>query len=370
MDYPLSVSQAGSLRRCPQRWWWAYMDGLRPEHVKMPLWFGIGVHLALADWYLLGTKRGAHPAETWEEYCSDEKSTSLVNVTTEDGEKEFTSAQELGSAMMNGYVQHWGKDDHEHWIATEKDFAVKIPAWGQRIVRKGTKPLGMFRGVFDGVYRDMRTEEIWLKEHKTSRDNRTLHLPSDPQATRYLLVATKLLREQKLIGKHEEIVGIDYNFLQKKLPPEDVDENGVPLLKPKKADYIEAFEGNPDCSDARENMKLDELKAIADREGLVVKGKPSEAKREPLFLREQTYRTRGELTNALTGIQSELIYRDQIASGEIPVFKNPTRDCSWDCDFYRMCQLHEAGEDWEEYRDDKYVQNIRLNEEMDKKKAA
>jgi hypothetical protein len=26
-------------------------------------------------------------------------------------------------------------------------------------------------------------------------------------------------------------------------------------------------------------------------------------------------------------------------------------DCSWDCPFFAMCQLHETDADWEEYRD-------------------
>jgi hypothetical protein len=37
--------------------------------------------------------------------------------------------------------------------------------------------------------------------------------------------------------------------------------------------------------------------------------------------------------------------------GELPVYKNPTMDCSWDCAFFQMCELHEQGPGWEDFRD-------------------
>jgi hypothetical protein len=55
----------------------------------------------------------------------------------------------------------------------------------------------------------------------------------------------------------------------------------------------------------------------------------------------------------LNRIQAEGLRKETFESDRpmLPIVKNPTKDCSWDCEFYRMCQLHEAGEDWQEYRD-------------------
>jgi hypothetical protein len=51
-------------------------------------------------------------------------------------------------------------------------------------------------------------------------------------------------------------------------------------------------------------------------------------------------------------MQAEVEHMDTMRYGELPLYKNPTRDCSWDCEFYTMCKLHElGGNDWQEYRD-------------------
>src|SRR5690349_22689846 len=67
-------SERNTLKRCPQRWWWAWRQGLRPiGEISDALWFGTGVHLALAEWYCgPGLKRGRHPAETFDEWSAGE----------------------------------------------------------------------------------------------------------------------------------------------------------------------------------------------------------------------------------------------------------------------------------------------------------
>ena len=346
----LSVSQRGTLRRCPQKYEWAYMQGLRPERDANALWFGQLLHLSLAEWYLLGTKRGPHPAETFAALAGDEG--RHIPTEYESDERKLVDAVELGVGMLEGYVLHYGKDPSQYWIATEQDFQVRVPPLGQTQLKKGQRPLTEFRGSIDGVYRDLNTEEIWLAEHKGFKDTSTGHLPMDDQGGSYLLFAERILRQKGLISKKETVVGVMYNILRKALPPKDstvFDDEGYKLNKPKKEDFLAVL------SDASDKSSLAALTALAAERGVTVLGSRSAGQPSPLFIREPTYRSRHEQLRKLEGIQREATYRDALVSGALPIFKNPTKDCNWDCQFKRMCQLHEAGEDWEDYRDAMFI---------------
>ncbi len=313
LPVPLRTSERKDLKRCPQRWEWAWVDGLKSLRPKNPFWFGIGVHEALALWYLPGLKRGPHPAETWEKYCADEE--RFIPQDYEEDELKYVDARELGKSMLEGYVDLYGKDSRWQVIATEQTFQKLVIDPAQAMAKKVTEKNAIVRylGTFDGVYRDKRDGTIWLMEHKTAKAINLKHLPLDDQAGSYWWVATLVLRMQKLIGPKEQIVGIMYNFLRKGMPdPRERNERGVYLNKD---------------------------------------GTESKRQPPPLFHREPVWRSEEERLMMLHRIQDEGKHKINLLTGVTPVFKNTTMDCSWDCDFYRMCMLHEAGGDWEEFRD-------------------
>ena len=67
LDLPtLRTSERSTFKRCPWRWLQEYRFGFKPRFVEADAaWFGIGVHEALAQWYLKGKRRGPHPADTF-----------------------------------------------------------------------------------------------------------------------------------------------------------------------------------------------------------------------------------------------------------------------------------------------------------------
>jgi hypothetical protein len=71
----------------------------------------------------------------------------------------------------------------------------------------------------------------------------------------------------------------------------------------------------------------------------------------PLFVRETVTRTQRERATQVRRVQSEALAMERFRSGEIDLYKNPTRDCSWDCPFFNMCMLHDQGADWDEFKD-------------------
>lgn len=368
----LRTSERKDFKRCQQRWWWAWREGLRDRgSPSTPLWFGTGIHLALAAWYCgPGTKRGPHPAETWTEFAKDELATVKIESPSEEEVQEYVDASELGRVLMEEYVRHYGTDDHKLIIAPEQTFKLPIP-WHdrQQLYDYGSKDLLVnFHGTFDGVWRDAGTGWLILDEHKTAKTISTGHLDIDDQGGGYWAVATMVLRRQGLIGQKESLKGIEYNFIRKALPdtrPKDAE--GYATNKPTKADYIKAINEErakmptktggswlgPEPT-GKESLEL--LREMASKMGLTVLGERSKVQPKPLFERHMVHRTSKERFTQLQRIQDEAVHMRAIRDGLLPITLNPTRDCQWDCRFHAMCVLKENGGDWKEFKDLQYRQ--------------
>jgi hypothetical protein len=349
----LRTSERRDFKRCQARWWWHYREGLKPKGAEStPLWFGTGVHLALAEWYLPGTKRGVHPAQTFTEYAEGALRSVKVAEATEERVAQYEDGAELGRILMEGYVANYGTDPHMDIIQAEQTFGLDIPWPGaDRQTLYAVEPgdvLVKYRGTYDGVYRDLRDGKIKLLETKTAKAISTTHLPLDDQAGSYWAVANMQLRKLGLLGVKERLHGIEYNFIRKSLPDErPKDAEGYATNKPVKADYQAAL-GIGDA-EARK-MKLDYMENIAKQSGIVVLGERSKVQSPTLFERHTVWRTRPEQNSQLRRIQTEAVQMQMVRDGSVEPTKNPTRDCHWDCDFYTMCELQERGGDWEEFR--------------------
>ena len=310
----LRTSERTTWRRCPQKWWWHYREGLSVKDHATPnaLWFGTGIHLALAGWYTgPGIVRGVHPAETFEAWATDETRRIKVDVTRngEFDDTEWVSARDLGVAMLNGYIEHFGADQHMDVISPEQTFAVNIPK-----IKPAQGTLVVYVGTFDLVYRDLNFgNSIWLGEHKSFKAVQTNHLPLDDQTGAYWTVAGDTLRAQGLIDDKARIDGICYNILRKAMP---------------------------------DPRPRNEFGSCLNKDGSVSKVQPAQ-----LFYRENVYRTRKERQTQIRRIQAEATVMAAQVAGTMPLWKNPTKDCSFDCSLREMCELHEQQVDWEEYRD-------------------
>lgn len=348
----LRTSERGAFKRCPQRWWWSYREGLRPlGQPSNPLWFGTGIHIAFAEWYIPGLKRGRDLRETWEQYCKDEIRFIKTQAVADDGTDakiaEYVEATELGLAMLDNYLEEYGEDESWEVLAPEQVFAVLIPD-------ENGDPIVEYNGTFDGVYRDLVDGLIKLMEHKTAAAISTKHLSLDDQAGSYWAVATHCLWSEGIIGKKEHLDGITYNFLRKaKADSRPVGPDGMVHNKPVKQNYLDAFA--PRRIPATASLSIPKLEALAEKYDVEVWGDVSKVQPAPNFVREYVTKTKRERRTQLQKISNEAIHMDEMRKGNLPLYKNPTKDCSWDCDFFDMCELQESTPDWEEYRDAMFV---------------
>jgi hypothetical protein len=295
----IRTSERAVFKRCPQRWWWEYRQGYRQRSPQADaLWFGIGVHEALAKWYLKGKRRGPHPADTWQIWTGEEIAFAKTYLDDTFDEPVWMDAVELGTAMLEAYTDFYGRDLQWDIIAIEQPFKVRITQYG--------KPVAYFASRWDGVLRDYNDGKVYLLENKTAAQINTAYLELDDQAGSYWAVASQLLRANGVLRDGERISGIIYNFLRKAKPDDrPVNEDGLHLNK----------------------------------DGGVSKKQPPQA-----FVRQLIERSPGEQRTQLERIADEVEIMNSLRAGTVPLTKITNKDCPR-CPFWVPCTLHERGSD-------------------------
>lgn len=316
-DVPLlRNSERSDFRRCPQRWHWRWNEHLVPiELTHGPLVFGTFGHLALAEWYGPGGfKRGPHPAETWMTITKgfmDGVKSDTTGYLDEDIEGGWEDARELGRQMLINYVDEYAQDDHWEVLWVENPFSQYIPH-----PRDMKKPAGDRRaivkyvGTIDMIVRDhLANGRIRYVDHKFMKAIETRHLWIDSQNGGYLAIGTHKLRNLGLIRRDESVRDLVYNFCRKaKFPDKERNRFGEWLNK----------------------------------DGSVSKRQPT-----PFFRRVVVEKTARERNSQIVHIGNEALHMNAFRDGKLPLHKNPSRDCSWDCAFFSLCGIHEAGGDVE-----------------------
>lgn len=366
-DIPqLRNSERHDFKRCPLRWHWRYREQLVPvSFTSGPLLFGSLGHLALAEHYIPGTKRGENPQETWERLTRELWDAVKVSGYVDDEvEGTWEDARTLGHTMLGNYLGHYGNDEHWEVLWVEDQFHQRIPH-PIDLRAKAAKPRAIveYVGTIDLIVRNHETGLIEYVDHKFMKSIETDHLYIDDQNGGYLAIGTHELRKRGTIGPKESVRVLVYNFLRKAVPPDrPKDANGKYTNLPTKEHYVAAihnkirslnlsaanrgdFGAKMEALDdvASMKMKLDDLRSVADRLKITVIGEASKSQPPPFFHRERIERTRAEANKQVERIGQEALVMQQFRTGRLPIYKTPTRDCKWDCSFFDLCSIHESG---------------------------
>jgi hypothetical protein len=343
------TSERRHFHRCILRWKWTILDGLTSKQPSHALWFGSGIHEALAHYYAPGLKRNKDFVEVWEDWCDNGSGDGEYQKVSDLGDK-FIESRELGIQMLLGHAAMWGEYDAKlDFIQSEMPFQVRIPLDDGTWIE--------YDGTFDGVFIDGNDrKKIKLLENKTAKAISVNHLSLDPQAGAYWAIAYTILKKRGVLKGRQNIDGIMYNFLRKSMPDGKTrNPDGYVTNKPTKAQYVAALMRDRKDEFRLSRMKIDELEKVSEERGKPVYGDVSKVQPSPLFLRHYVKRTARERSKEIQGIKDDALHMNAVRNGLLPVTKNPTQDCSWDCDFFQMCELYQADVDWTDFRDAVYV---------------
>jgi hypothetical protein len=151
-NHIVSYSELDTYRQCPLKHTWAYKERWKKPPVeggalaKGSLW-----HLVLERHYITLSNGGD---------LNDCKVEAL-QLLHDPVSGVQTETQELISWMYEGYVDHFGADDHWEILGVEYPFVINLP-----------DPDGMpspydIKGKIDLVVRDRNNDTIWVVDHKS-----------------------------------------------------------------------------------------------------------------------------------------------------------------------------------------------------------
>lgn len=300
-----------------------FEEVLKPKTPVPPLRFGSLVHMALADYYKKGIRRGPHPAESFiRHYDAEAKAQGEFGFRVDDLEADevWAEARVLGYEMLDHYVKHYGRDDEWQVLVTEQPFKQLVyrPSTGFPVGSSFNEPLFWYVGIIDLIIRNRRTGRVHIVDHKTAKAINVMYLSLDSQATGYWTWGLDWIYEKGLLKADQKPAGMIYNHLRK------------------------AF------TDKREK----------DSDGFSLNKDGSVSKKQPAiyFQRTEIFRDINEREAARYQVLAE--YEDMIrirqegSTDQPPVsaYKNQGQFTCPGCWCFDFCELHEIGADWTEMR--------------------
>lgn len=310
----LRTSERGTLKGCEWRWDLEFNRRIKPQ-VSMPaLRFGTLAHTAMAGWYVPGVKRGVSPVIGFERAYLEEQAYVQQHFGARDEDGTWIDALELGVAMMENYLDEYGKDDLWEVLVTEKPFQVVVND------PDTDEPWFIYTGILDGVWRNRSTKDIWIPDHKTTAgigDSKLNYLVLDDQAGAYWSWGVDYLAKEALLTKNQRLNGMLYNFLRKQKP------------------------------DERPSKFVNGKRLYLNNDGSVSKKQPS-----PYFLRQPIFRDDYDRGQAKRRALIDMRRIEMLRAGELEITKNPGMFTCPGCWARDACELHETGGDFESFLKD------------------
>ena len=323
-----------AFKRCRRMWNWSsnLRGNLTPDRTATPLWLGSGIHFALEDYH--GAKHFETASCALTAYA--EASRKVKHLSPPD---DWREALELGQAMMD-YYEDWLiiRDPLTTLVVdgvpqVEVEFEIPIPIEHPDFDRV------VYRGAFDRVSVD-GDNILWLVEYKSAIRFESLHLPTDPQVTAYCWALNHC---------YPGYAGWGVIYQQhKKVEPKEPHYLGSGKLSSNKSQgtsyrlYRDAIVNMYGSVEKAPKSNRDCLNHLASTES---------EDRDPFIRRDRVSRTKHEL---MMEEQKILAEANDILNPEIPLYPNPTRDCSF-CSFHAPCMAFDDGSDWEQLLEENYI---------------
>lgn len=310
------TSERTAFDKC--RWMWdlSFNQQLRQRRDGPALRFGSLIHIALAEYYVIGKKRKPKvlvPAFR-RAYEADIQAAGEFVVYADTGEPDvdetWTSALELGVDMLEMYIERYGDDKGWEVLATEQPFRVPVhhPTTGRYMFT--------YAGILDLIMRDRAKDRIWIWDHKTTGSSIAHMLKGlgiNEQFGSYWAFGTEWIQSQGLLhGKQfQDLSGLMVNILRRA---------------------------------RRDDRPKNELGQALNKDGSVSKRQQAD-----VFHREPTYRTMADRERVRRRAMNDWREMEMARKGRLAMDKSPSIFNCPNCPWLDACELHETGADWERY---------------------
>lgn len=335
----IRTSDRATFKQCRRKWGFSshLKMNLGPKELSPYLWFGSGFHYALEDFH--GYNKFGQASEAFTAFCVATAKNYLRELPAD--AKELL---ELGRAMLDYYQQDWlqgaMRQAHKtYWDngapQVEVNFEIPIPIDEfpclAEYCRRQSIDTVLYRGTWDAIAVD-EWGNLWVVEYKTAKRAEHMHYQTDPQVSTYVWAAQQIY--------NRPVAGVIYYQFVKLFPQSPrilscgkvSTASNLSTSVPLYTRALTSLYGKPDLAPA-ENVEF--LKGLHRSET---------ADADRYVIRERVHRSDMQAQNQAQLILLEL---EDMLNPDLPLYPNPTRDCSRFCSFISPCVAMDAGHDWE-----------------------
>ncbi len=339
----IRTSDRQAFKRCRRKWNWG--SGLRQNLAISDnpsyFWLGSGGHFALEDYHGYNTYQ--HPVEAFRAYVDACRS---FHAKTKYGLPDDWEEQ---STLCEGILEHyltWSKNRDTLktvWIngVPQVEITCHIPL-----------PIEPPEG-YDKVVYQMTLDrlvdiddEYWIQDWKFYKSFSQGSLELDPQMTAYTWGANTIYEKP--------IAGAILHEFRKQIPnlPKILASGKLSLAQNQKTThglYRETLISIYGDIGKVPKSYVDRLNDFAARES---------EDRDDFIRRQRTRRTELQLQAEGTKILMEV---GDMLNPDLPLYPNPTRDCSWDCSLQDVCLMVDRDDDWNDLLSELTVARVQEN---------
>ncbi len=339
----IRTSDRITFKQCRRKWAWSshLKRNLGSKNMAGPLWFGSAIHYALEDYH--GFKAFDSAADAFRAYCI---ATSKQHIR--DLPEDAPVLYKLGTAMMEYYTNDWLRTrqaDETYYHPdpitgvlvpqVEVNFEIEIPLDEFPVLKAFAGIHGadcvLYRGTIDRVAIDA-FGRLWVVEYKTAKIAEHMHYQTDSQVTTYVWAATHIYGRP--------VAGVVYmQFVKNEPVPPRILSTG------KISTASNLVTSAPLYRRQLENIYGTAEKAPADIYKFYVDLMSKEDENKDRFIHREYIERNKHFT--ATEAQKILLELEDILNPDLPLYPNPTRDCSRMCSFLGACVSFDDGGDWE-----------------------
>ena len=336
----IRTSDRGTFKRCRRKWAWSsgLRQNLRIKDTPSYFWIGTGGHFALEDFH--GYNHFGHPVEAFNGYVTATRAFARKNGwgLPDDWEEQQT----LGQGILEYYLK-WLEHREAHptvWLDGEPQVEIRCEVPLLNI----TPPPGYDVVVYQ-LTLDRLVEiagEYWITDYKFFKQFKQDGLDLDPQMGAYIWGASTIFEKP--------ISGAIFHEFRKAVPKEPKVLSTGRLSHSKTQGtthrmYREALIQMYGKVDGAPRANVDCLNLLAMQES---------AERDNYIKRTTTRRNiyQQQAMGSLILMEAE-----DMCDPDLPLYPNPTRDCSWDCSLRDICLMVDRDDDWQSLLTDLTVQD-------------
>jgi len=243
---------------------------------------------------------------------------------------------ELGIGMCNYYQEWLGYRDPLVTLEiggipqVEVNFQIPI-GLDDAFLARCNFDRAVYTGTIDRVVVDDEGR-LWLVDYKTAKAIQTDHLDTDPQITAYCWAAQKIYSMPVagfIYQQHRKVVPHEPAFLASS-KMFSIAKNQMTTHTLYRVALLKLY--GSIASAPEPNVQF--LNYLATQE---------DQKRDSLIRRDFVERNQAQIDSEEIKITLEAY---EMLNPDLPLYPNPTRDCSWDCDFRLPCMHLDSGLDW------------------------